>query len=56
MNPGAFEKKTKNQFIRYFHQSPIPNLRIFLTNIYHDFFNWHPMKQNCPLCHAPINE
>ena len=25
-------------FIRYFHQSRIPNLRIFLTNIYYDFF------------------
>ena len=28
-------------FIRYFHQSRIPNLRTFLTNIYYDFFfNW----------------
>ena len=29
------------EFIRQIHQSRIPNLRFFLTNVYYDFFfNW----------------
>ena len=36
------------EFIRWFHQSRIPNLRFFLTNICHDFFfNWCTEKKNC---------
>ena len=34
-------------FIRYFHQSRIPNLLIFLRNIYCDFFfNWQTEKKH----------
>ena len=33
-------------FIRYFHQSRIPNLRMFLLNICYDFFfNWNKTQK-----------
>ena len=34
-------------FIRYFHQSRIPNLQNFFMNIYYDFFfNWQTEKKH----------
>ena len=40
-----------NEFIGCFHQSQIPNLQFFLTNIYCDFcFNWQTGKN----CFGPI--
>ena len=37
---------TYYEFIRYFHQSWIPKLQFFLTNIWYDFFfNWQTEKK-----------
>ena len=42
-----FEFQFINKFIRWFHQSWIPNLGIFLANICYDFFfNWQTEKRN----------
>ena len=45
---GADLTFTKVWLITYFHQSRIPNLRIFLLNIHYDFFfNWQTEKNTC---------